>query len=414
MKARIFILVSLVLFFSIFLVLKSGVLEKKEDYQVYIDGEKINTSTVQSKNGKILLPLQELAAHLHTDVDWNEEEKTLTLEHDDDSIVFFANEKVIEKDGKKQHTDVELVIEKAKLMVPLRFFADVLGFSAKWEPAKKAAIIDTDIDTGESFEATSIPILMYHHFADENVSNAIIPPHEFEEQMHVLHEQGYNTIHEHDLLLAMEGKKPLPEKPVLITIDDGYESNYIHVFPVLKQLNMKATIYLIVKEMRELNTTPYKPNALPKLSWEQIREMYQTGLVEFQGHTYEMHIKGKTADGSEQPLIMEPIYINGKLETEAEYEERVLHDIQLSKSIIEEKVGNKVISLAYPFGGVSEKAIQLLQQSGYKMALTTNLGANKTDNPPYRLNRINVGPGTSGSELVSIIEQEIAKLEVDE
>lgn len=413
MKTRIFILVSLVLGFSILLFFNSNILGKKNDYQVYIDGEKIDTSNVQSKNGKILLPLQELAAHLDTAVDWNEEEKKLTLAHNDDSIIFFANEKVIEKDGKKQHTDEELVIEKAKLMVPLRFFADLLGFSVKWEQAQKAAMIDTDMDTDEPFEAAAIPILMYHHFA-ENVTNAIIPPHEFEEQMHVLHEQGYNTIHEHDLLLAMEGKKPLPEKPILITIDDGYESNYTHVFPVLKQLNMKATIYPIVKEMRELNTTPYKPNALPKLSWEQIREMYQTGLVEFQSHTYDMHIKGTTANGSEQPLIMEPIYINEKLETEAEYEERVLHDIQLSKSIIEEKVGNKVISLAYPFGGVSEEAIQLLQQSGYKMALTTSHGANKTDNPSYRLNRINVGPGTSGSELVSIIEEEIAKLEADE
>ncbi len=97
-----------------------------------------------------------------------------------------------------------------------------------------------------------VPVLMYHHlqkegtFDSKKYGGVIIDPERFEKQMLYLKAAGYHTITLEQLRDFVLYNKPLPPKPIVITFDDGYLSNYTYAYPILKKLGMKAEINIIV------------------------------------------------------------------------------------------------------------------------------------------------------------------------
>ncbi|MGX1982264.1 polysaccharide deacetylase [Thermolongibacillus altinsuensis] len=243
-----------------------------------------------------------------------------------------------------------------------------------------------------------VPVLMYHHFSKNVKASTVVHPYRFYEQMKALKENGYETITERDLIGFMKGKKRLPKKPVLITIDDGYYSNYQYAFPILASLKMKATIYLVVGDILDKRKNDHP---LPRLTWAEVKAMYRSGFIDFQSHTFAMHRKGVTKKG----LIAAPIWMNGKMETKEQYERRVLNDLLRSKAVIEQKLGNKVISFCYPFGSFSKHSEQLVKKAGFQLSLTTKPGANAIGDGPFLLKRINVDNTDTGDKLIRKIEK---------
>ncbi|MCF6410089.1 polysaccharide deacetylase family protein [Pseudalkalibacillus salsuginis] len=128
---------------------------------------------------------------------------------------------------------------------------------------------------------TEIPILMYHHFTESETTTVSVE--RFKEQMLAIKNAGYNTITDDQLYRFLYYKKPLPEKLIMITMDDSYESNYIHAYPILKELGMKATIYIVVSDQEKT------PGTIPHLTWEQTEEMYKSGVMDIQSHTFDSH-----------------------------------------------------------------------------------------------------------------------------
>lgn len=272
-------------------------------------------------------------------------------------------------------------------------------------------IINKDIkntnDTNEDFDNVNIPVLTYHHFSptEADLSSVTIQPSEFEKQLQYLKKKGFQTVTNQDVISYMKGEGSLPKQPVLITIDDAYESNYTYAYPIIKKLKMKATLYVIGSTVRDNNDSPYPPNELPKLSWEQAQEMYDSGLIEIESHSYDMHRKGLIEGGGKAALITKPIYINEKLETIDQYKIRVKNDLLTNKNLIEEKVGNQVVGFSYPFGAHSEIAESLLIETGHQLTVTVEPGINKKSDGALNLNRINVPTGMTGE----MIEAEINK-----
>ena len=131
----------------------------------------------------------------------------------------------------------------------------------------------------------------------------------------------------------------LPEKPILITFDDGYRSNYDLVYPILREYGVKACISIIVL-MPDLPTDNF-------CTWNQLREMTASGLVEIGSHSYRLHNLG--SDGGN----FESGGANGverrPNESDTDFQTRVLDDIQLSHDRIAEELGG-VTCFAYPFG----------------------------------------------------------------
>lgn len=158
-----------------------------------------------------------------------------------------------------------------------------------------------------------IPILMYHHLLPNGATAAEISPERFREHMLAIKNKGYTTITDKDLLNYLEGKGQLPKKPILITFDDGYRSNYLHAYPVLKELQMKATVYLITSRVVE-GKNKY-PNEIPKFSWGEAEKSLD--VFSFQGHTFDFHYKGKNSRKQFKGMITGRMILrSGRLESQ--------------------------------------------------------------------------------------------------
>ncbi len=207
----------------------------------------------------------------------------------------------------------------------------------------------------------SLPILMYHHIQPEDqaktakqTSLSVYTPI-FREQMQYLKDKGYTTISPADLAGFLENGTPLPNKPVLLTFDDGYSDNYSDMFPVLKEMGMRGVVFMITG----LADNP------GYLSWNQIGEMSTNGIY-FGNHTWSHHNMKAVLD-----VIQKEV---GTAETQLK--ERFLN---------QEKI------FAYPYGLMSPLAINYLSTNGYRMAFDTVSGRIQCAKKKYELTRIRVG-----------------------
>ena len=201
---------------------------------------------------------------------------------------------------------------------------------------------------------SGIPVLNYHQINDVDENLLTVSTSEFETQMAWLEENGYQTISVSELLDFLDGKGSLPERPVLITFDDGYIDNYQCAFPILKKHNMKACIFLISEYVS------LYPNYL---TWEQLAEMQSSG-IEFGSHTVDHNVLTELSPNS------------------------VNHELADSKDLLEKRLKRRIEVLAYPCGFTNEYIKSRVNASGYRAAFTVNLGNVHTGDDLYALNRV--------------------------
>ena len=192
-----------------------------------------------------------------------------------------------------------------------------------------------------------MPVLMYHHMVPEGQDcNAMtITPGKFRADLDIILAKGYTPVLPGELA---EGA-PLPEKPILITFDDGYRSNYDLVYPILREYGVKACISIIVL-MPDLPTDNF-------CTWEQLREMTDSGLVEVGSHSYRLHNLGEDKGNYEKDGTNGVERRPG--ESDGDFQARVLDDIQKSHDRIAAELGN-VTCFAYPFGCTNPDAKALV------------------------------------------------------
>ena len=197
---------------------------------------------------------------------------------------------------------------------------------------------------------TPLPVLMYHHVVVDGTecNDMTVTESRLEKDLSWLRDRGYQSVLPRELA---EGD-PLPEKPVLITFDDGYRSNYDLLYPLLQKYQMKAVISVIV-EMPELPADNF-------LTWDMCREMTGSGLVEIGSHSFALHNLGDLGG------CFDPGGVNGIQrkpdETDEGFQTRVLDDIQKSYDLIEQKVGQAPVFFAYPFGLKEPDAEELVNR----------------------------------------------------
>lgn len=156
---------------------------------------------------------------------------------------------------------------------------------------------------------------------------------------------------------------------MLITFDDGYESNYRLAFPILKEFGDKAAIALVTKSVDQ-----GEPGFL---TWDMCREMEASGLVEFGSHTYDLH--------HDQPRGIR----RAPGETREAYDQRVLPDLESSVDLIQKNLNTKVLYFAYPYGQKEPWSSDFLQKR-FAMTVTTkygraNLSGGRYDLPRYTI-----------------------------
>jgi len=196
------------------------------------------------------------------------------------------------------------------------------------------------------FRKKGLCIFMYHHVGPLDGINDecyYIAPDLFSKQMSFLLENGYQPLSLWEVQEAFELKRKLPEKPVLITLDDGWLDNYVHAYPILKEKNIPATIFLtpgLIGTDKHL------------LSWAQISEMHESGLIQFASHGY-THKRLRDLSNEE-----------------------VLFELKESKKALEEFYKQPVKSFCYPFGAFDRRVRRLVFEAGYTLDYGTRKGIN--------------------------------------
>lgn len=257
---------------------------------------------------------------------------------------------------------------------------------------------------------TELTVISYHEIADKK--DALIPqyavsPTNFVRQMDWLKNNGYHFVSVDQVLAARAGKLPLPERAVLITFDDGYRSVYNSAFPILKLFNAPAVIAVVGSWLEPtsgevVNFDGRSVSREAMLSWAQIKEMTDSGLVEVGSHTYGLH-DGISANpqGNMEPAVTTRIYTpNSKsYENETLYKKRIYNDLKKNNDLLHEHGFRAPRVIAWPYGSYNIEAREIAEKLGMPIGLTLDDGPNTAATPLWGLRRILVESNMQLSDL---------------
>jgi peptidoglycan/xylan/chitin deacetylase (PgdA/CDA1 family) len=253
------------------------------------------------------------------------------------------------------------VASRSTVVPPHRHLSS--GPMPAWEVLPPGAR-DVVIPPGRS--TMRVPILMYHYirnppdYASDRLGWGLsTSPDDFKAQMNYLAEHGYHPITLTALRAYLAEGQPLPDRPVVLTFDDGYADLYTEAFPVLKRHHFKAVAYIVSGFVGRIGQN---------VSADQVREMDRYG-IEIGAHTVD-HVDLTKAGGS---LGFE---VNG------------------SKAALEAIVGHSVLDFCYPSGRFNAQVVQAVQAAGFESATTTQSGSAHTLADRFTWSRVRV----SGSE----------------
>lgn len=204
----------------------------------------------------------------------------------------------------------------------------------------------------------NIPILCYHNLNPSRPGSMNLTPQKFESQIKWLKDNGFTIIPLKEAVEYLQGKRSsLPEKSVVVTADDGWESVYTYMWPIVKKYNIPVTLFIYPQ------TISQGKNAM---TWDELKELQQTGLFDIQGHTYS-HPNFK----QEKRRLSEDAF-----------EKSVKNELANSKKILEDKLNIKVSFLAWPFGIYNDYLEKSAADAGYVMAFTIDaVPANRNFRP---------------------------------
>lgn len=261
-------------------------------------------------------------------------------------------------------------------------------------------IIFASIDPGRR----RLPVLMYHHFDQESSADTVVSAGVFREQMEALKAAGFTAVTLKQIQAFVEEGQPLPKKPVLITMDDGYTSNLTLAAPILEDLGMCATVFVIgINEGETTYIHSGEPLMPSRFSYEEAAPWVKKGVLDLQSHSYDLHqlaSYGYSDRDGMRPLAGESL---------ADYQRVLSEDMAQFRRRREGRVATDLVALAYPFGYWTEEADVILQEEGIPVTFTIDPHCNlliRGDTSSLRLlGRYNVTDRWSGQALVRLLER---------
>ncbi|MBV9576566.1 MAG: polysaccharide deacetylase family protein [Gammaproteobacteria bacterium] len=219
-----------------------------------------------------------------------------------------------------------------------------------------------------------IPILCYHNLNPTVPGSMNLTPKKFAAQIKWLKDNGFNIISLKEAVDYLQGKRAtLPAKSVVITADDGWKSAYQYMYPMVRQYHIPVTLFIYPE------TISQGKNAM---TWDELKELQQTGLFDIEGHTY-----------------WHPNFKKEKRKLSAmAYEKFVKKQLVDSKLVLEKKLGTEINFLAWPFGIYDHYLEEAAAKAGYVMAFTIDhRTAKRSDRPMAQPRFMIVEPQTTRS-----------------
>lgn len=250
------------------------------------------------------------------------------------------------------------------------------------------------IRASEEPDGTDLPILMYHSVLKDGgkAGKYIVTTDTLEQDMRFLKERGYTTIVMADLIDYVENGTPLPDKPVMLTFDDGCLNNKTYVLPLLEQYGMKAVISVVGEYTDQYSKIDDHNPAYAYLTWEDIHELDQSGLVEIQNHSYSLHSQSPRKGAAKK-----------KGESTQDYQKMLTDDLSNLQNKLRDNAGVAATTFTYPYGAISKDSTAVVKSLGFKASLSCYEKPNVITRDPsclYELNRYNRASGISTEKMM--------------
>ncbi len=207
-----------------------------------------------------------------------------------------------------------------------------------------------------------LPVVMYHQLTTDKskASKYVLTVEQFEKDLVYLKENGYSSVTLTQLFDYSEGKGSMPQKPVMITFDDGCETVYTYALPLLRKYGFNAVCFIIGSVTDKYSSINDHNLAYSNLNWDEVRELCNGGIIEIQSHTYDLHENKNGRNGVKKK----------KSETFEQYNEFLTADALKMKEKMIENTGNSPVAAAYPFGSFSKESADILKNCGIKATFT--------------------------------------------
>ncbi len=242
--------------------------------------------------------------------------------------------------------------------------AAVIGWAAAPSPARSAD--------------ASVPILLYHRFSPSVPGSTTVTTPAFEEQLAWLADHHYTVARLASVVAALRGGAPLDPSTVAITVDDGRRSQYTEMFPIVLRYKVPVTLFVYT------DAISYEPDAL---TWAEIEEMLQSGLVDVQSHTC-----------SHPDFDKERARRSG-----ADYESFVAAELVQSKKTLEDRLKRSVEFLAWPYGIVDRDLERAAAAAGYGAAFAVGDRLARADGDLFAIPRLVVSDADRGERFEKLL-----------
>ena len=231
-------------------------------------------------------------------------------------------------------------------------------------------------------DEVKLPVIMYHSVCDRQPAEYSVTPQQAESDLKWLRDNGYTAVSADEVIRFTRQKGTLPEKPVMITLDDGSYNNYSEFLPLLEKYDMRAVVSVVGSYAdNDAVNDPHEP-AYSYLTWEDMKLLTASGRVELGNHTYAMHsLSGGRTGCSKMPG-----------ETAEDYRGVLREDIWDMQTETALMTGTTPVVFAYPFGAVSRESIPVIREAGILMTLTCREQVNTITHDPdclYGIGRFN-------------------------
>ncbi|MEI6030526.1 MAG: poly-beta-1,6-N-acetyl-D-glucosamine N-deacetylase PgaB [Synechococcaceae cyanobacterium ELA739] len=253
-------------------------------------------------------------------------------------------------------------------------------------------------------------VLAYHEISEPAAAldpDIAVSPSQLAGQLSWLKQNGYHPVSVEQVLRARHGGSPLPRRPVLLSFDDGYSSFYSQAYPLLQQFRMPAVVAVVGRWLEpDHGLVAYGDKKLDRsrfLSWDQLRTMQASGLVEVASHTFDLHhgIVGNP-QGNSEPATTTRAYRPGQgYETELSYQERIRADLTRNNVLLRAHLGHSPRVIVWPYGRYNATAQRIASDLGMPVGLNLDDGANATGDDLSGLRRILMGPELSSPSLLA-------------
>lgn len=248
---------------------------------------------------------------------------------------------------------------------PLFLFLFITLLGSSWIGAVRAG------------EAT---ILCYHRFGPTVADSMTTRTSVFEQQLARLRSEGYQFVTLDEVIDGLQGRRPLPDKAVALTIDDGHITVYSDLLPIIRRERLPVTLFIYPSAIS---------NASYAMTWDQLRELKDTGLVAIQSHTY-WHPNFKT---------------ERKRLDDAEYAKLVKVQLEKSRAVLKQRLGVEADVLAWPFGIHDPELEAAAAVAGYRAALALGERRARDADPPHALPRFLIADSTGVNGLANLIKK---------